>query len=939
MWIGSRREPDATAHNEVPETGAGAPDVIAALLVLFPAAVVAVPLVNRWGYRAALGLAGLTGLVFLRAFLHFPWSPETVLRETAAWAPSLGAEASFRLDGLSYGFTLLITGIGTLVLVYAAGYFRGKAGSGRIFGWLLFFLAAMLGLVWADNLILLFVFWELTSVASFMLIGFKHEDPAARASARQALAVTGAGGLAMLAGFLLLGMIGRDAGLSGLDAWTLSSLMGVEVAAHRLYVPALVLILAGAVTKSAQMPFHFWLPGAMTAPTPVSAYLHSATMVKAGIYLLARLHPMLGGTAAWTSILVVLGGVTMVVGAVLCAGKRDLKLILAYSTVSVLGILTLLLGLGTEPAIKAAVVFLFAHALYKAALFMVAGNVDAATGTRDVLQLGGLHGAMRWTAVAAFFAALSKAGAPPLFGFLGKELLYKAKLAPDAVTSVLLALAFLTNIVLVAMALVVAIWPFRGRRTEAAAGARRLPAAMVVGPLTLAVLGIFIGIVPGAFDAGLGSAAATAIAGHPVEMKLKLWHGVSPEALSVVGLSVLTLAAGFGVFLGLRRRIHLTGRIAAVVGRFGPREGFDATLAGAAGAGRRVVALLLGLGLRGAIAALLVMWFVVAIPVLGAGRPVLEMPAFTSFEEIALVLLIIGGGLLALVHRSSLAALASVGAAGLGMALTFAVFGAPDLAMTQIMVEILSLIVLLLVLRRAPALVRGRAPVVRAGRALVALGVGAVMAVVTFLASRTGAAADTAAFYLERSYPAALGRNVVNTILVDFRALDTLGEIAVVAVAGLGVIVLLGRGHRSRGEPVPNGPILRAATRFLMVVLVLFSAFLLLRGHNEPGGGFAGGLVLAAGFAIHLLTFGPAATRALVGMRPEALIGGGLIASLAAGLVGLAGRGSFLASLWLPFEVPGIGKVGTVLLFDLGIYLVVFGVAVSIMLLLSKEET
>jgi multicomponent Na+:H+ antiporter subunit A len=842
------------------------------------------------------------------------------------------------MDGLSYGFTLLITGIGTLVLVYAAGYFRGKAGTGRIFGWLVFFLAAMLGLVWSDNLILLFVFWELTSIASFMLIGFKHEDPASRASARQALAVTGAGSLAMLAGFLVLAMIGRDSGLSGVEALTVSSLVDVDVAGHRLYLPALVLILAGAVTKSAQMPFHFWLPGAMTAPTPVSAFLHSATMVKAGVYLLARMHPVLGSTPEWTVILVVVGGVTMVVSAVLCAGKRDLKLILAYSTVSVLGILTLLLGLGTESAIKAAVVFLFAHALYKASLFMVAGNVDAATGTRDVVKLGGLSGAMRWTAVAALFAALSKAGAPPLFGFLGKELLYKAKLAPDPVSSTLLVLAFFTNIVLVAMALVVAIWPFWGRRTEAAAHVRRLPVTMVIGPLILAVLGIFIGIVPGTFDAGIGSATATAIAGYPVEMKLKLWHGLNPEALAVVGMSALTLAAGFGVFLALRRHIHLTGRLSKRLGRFGPRWLFDVTLEGAVWSGKRAVTLLLSLGLRGAVAALLVMLFLVAVPVLRLGLPTLESRTFLSLEEIALVLLIVGGGVLVLVHRSSLVALVSVGTSGLGLALLFAVFGAPDLAMTQIMVEVLALIVLLLVVRRVPALVAGRSKLAHVGRVAAALGVGVVMAAVTFHAAGTGAPADTAAFYLEQSYPTALGRNVVNTILVDFRALDTLGEIVVVAVAGLGVIVLMGRARWARDKSVVSGPILRSATRFLVVLLVLLSAFLLLRGHNEPGGGFAGGLVLTAGFALHLLTFGPSATRALVGVRPETLIGAGLVSSLAAGLAGFVSRGSFLASLWLPFSIPGLGKVGTVLLFDLGIYLIVFGVAISILLLLSKER-
>jgi multicomponent Na+:H+ antiporter subunit A len=364
----------------------------------------------------------------------------------------------------------------------------------------------------------------------------------------------------------------------------------------------------------------------------------------------------------------------------------------------------------------------------------------------------------------------------------------------------LLALAFFTNIVLVAMALVVAIWPFWGRRADLAVDVRRLPVTMAVGPMVLAVLGIFIGIAPSTFDAGIGSATATAIAGYPVEMKLKLWHGLNPEALAVVGLSALTLAAGFGVFLGLRGRIHLTGRFAEQVGRFGPSRFFDAALKGAAGSGTRAVNLLLTLGLRGAVAALVVMWFLVAVPALQIGWPTVESGTFGRLEEIALVVLIIGGGVLVLVHRSPLVALASVGASGLGLALLFAVFGAPDLAMTQIMVEVLALIVLLLVVRRAPRLAAGRSRLVRVGRAAVALGVGAVMAVVTFWVATARAPADTASFYLEQSYPSALGRNVVNTILVDFRALDTLGEIVVVAVAGLGVLVLLGRASRKRGR-------------------------------------------------------------------------------------------------------------------------------------------
>jgi len=337
-------------------------------------------------------------------------------------------DLSFALDGLSLAFVLLVSGIGALVLIYSGAYLGEQPGGGRFFAYLLLFMGSMLGLVLSDNVITLFVFWELTSISSYLLIGFHHHTETSRASALKALLVTGAGGLLLLAGLLLMMLAAVQLGLPFEKAGRISALFSVDFRQHPLYLPILVLLLLGAFTKSAQVPFHFWLPAAMAAPTPVSAYLHSATMVKAGVYLLARFHPILGDTIQWETLMIGVGVLTTLVGAIMATGQRDLKRILAYSTISVLGILTTLLGVGTVLAVEAAVVFLVAHALYKAALFMVAGNIDHETGTRDVTRLGGLRSLMPVTAITGILASLIKAGSPPMFGFIGKEALYTATL-------------------------------------------------------------------------------------------------------------------------------------------------------------------------------------------------------------------------------------------------------------------------------------------------------------------------------------------------------------------------------------------------------------------------------------------------------------------------------------------------------------------------------
>jgi multicomponent Na+:H+ antiporter subunit A len=754
--------------------------------------------------RGALGwiVGALPAGLFVWFLRYLPLGPGDAVRESIPWAPGLGAELAVSLDGLSATFALLVTGIGALVLVYAGAYMKGHPRRARLLALLQLFLGAMLGLVLADNLISLFVFWELTSVCSFLLIGLEHEKAKARDAAKQALLVTGAGGLCLLGGVVLLGLAGAEQGLTGGDAWRLSSLAGVELRESALYPAMLILLVLGAATKSAQFPFHFWLPSAMAAPTPVSALLHSATMVKAGVYLLARLHPMLGGTDLWQATLIPVGALTMVVAAVVALGQRDLKRILAYSTVSVLGMLVSLLGAGIEKAVEAVIVLLVAHALYKAALFMVAGNLDHETGTRDVTVLRGLRRLMPFTFAAGFVAALSKAGAPPMFGFVGKELLYDFKLSPDNARNILILAAVATNVILVATALLVGLRPFIGERTETPKAPHEAPPGMLLGPLLLATTGLFIGLFPAFFDESLGSATATAILGVPTTMKLKLFHGVSLAALSVLGLSAVTVATGIWLY-------HRTTRWTAPLGRFvercqahGPEAWYVAGLRGLDAGARRLTRLVQTGILRHYVMVLLVVAVVLVAPPLvrALHDGPLDLGSAVRLEELLLVVLATAGALFAIRSKGRLTAVASLGVTGAVVGLVYLLFGAPDLSITQLMVETLSVILFVLVFHHLPPFVTRSRPLRVGFDAIVAAVAGATMAGLTLVLASVNLDPAASRYYLETSQPEAHGRNVDNVILVDFRAIDTLGEITVLAAGGLGVYVMLKLVARRRKE-------------------------------------------------------------------------------------------------------------------------------------------
>ncbi len=760
-------------------------------------------------YRTARGATGwLLALLPLGLAVYFgSHLPAIAAGEDVeyhfAWAPALQVDLSLRLDGLSLLFTLLISGIGALILVYAGGYLAGHRQLGRLYAFLLMFMASMLGLVLADNLLGLFVFWELTSISSYLLIGFDHEREQARASALQALLVTGGGGLALLAGLLLLGHAGGSFELSALVD------QASQIQSHPLYLPALVLILLGCFTKSAQFPFHFWLPGAMEAPTPVSAYLHSATMVKAGIYLMARLSPALAGTDAWLWIVGGVGTITMLAGGWLALQQSDLKRLLAYSTVSALGMLTLLLGVGGEAAIYAAMVFLLGHALYKGALFQIAGTLDHETGTRNVDQLRGLARALPITAIAAAIAALSMAGLPPLLGFIAKELFYEATL-PGPAAVWLTTAAVVSNMMLVAVALLVGLRPFFGKRLPTPKHPHEAPLSLWLGSTTLAGLSLVFGLWPAWGADPLVLSATAAVLGQSIDMHLALWHGWG----TALALSGITLAGGIACFAmrGIFRTIGRWGNWAA---NWGPAGWYSLALRGLNGVASLQTRLLQSGYLRYYL-------MIIFAATLGLSSATLLLFVGNSelgrdlsnlrFYDVGLVVLILLAALAATLMKTRLAAIAALGVVGYGVALVFVMFGAPDVAMTQFLVETLTVIVFVLVFYHLPASSVVCGKLARLRDAAFALAMGSLMTALVLVASEVQFHPTISTYYSQHSAKEAHGRNIVNVILVDFRGLDTLGEITVLAVAGIGVYALLKLRPKNSIENTPPSVVPNAST-------------------------------------------------------------------------------------------------------------------------------
>ena len=702
-----------------------------------------------------------------------------------AWVPSLGISLDFYIDGLSLLFLLLISVIGVFVTWYAAGYLAGKKDLGRFYLYLFGFMGAMLGVVSSDHLVLLFVFWELTSISSYLLIGYYHNDAKSRAAALQALLVTGAGGLCLLAGVILLGNLAGTFKIS-----ELLQMDAAVLAAQPGFTTILILILLGAFTKSAQFPFHFWLPNAMAAPAPVSAYLHSATMVKAGIFLLARLFPLLSASPLWFPIVAPVGAVTMILGVVMALGQNDLKKILAYTTVAVLGTLTMLLGIGTELAVKAAMAYLLAHALYKAALFMTSGSVDHETGTRDPELLGGLRRVMPFTAAAALIGGLSMAGVPMLLGFVSKEYFYKALLDAPGAGVWWEVLGVSASVVMVALAITAGIRPFWGEFRPTPKQAHEAPWTMWLGPLLLGVAGIKTGLFPSYAGAGLVGPAAGAVLGDAgFVADLKLWHGWT----MALGLSAVTVVLGLSLY-ALLPRIRASRGIYGRLARFGPERGYDNLLAGLLSFARWQTGVLQNGYLRNYIMTV-VLFTVVLVGWMLPG--VVPSPDWSTMVRpnvltVTVCLLIMAGAVFACLTSSRFTAILALGVVGIGIAMLYFMFSAPDLAMTQVLVETLTLVLFVLAFYRLPVFGNYSKKAVKVRDAIVAAVFGTVMAMVVLVEQSSRAADNNVSrFMSENSLTLANGRNVVNVILVDFRALDTLGEITVLAIAALGVFAMM----------------------------------------------------------------------------------------------------------------------------------------------------
>ncbi len=766
------------------------------LFLPFLAALAAPALVKRFGHNAAWIIAIAPAL----AFLHFArMLPEVaaggVVTGGYAWVPSFNLSFSWFIDGLSLTFALLITGIGMLVVLYAGGYMKGHPQQGRFLSFLLLFMGAMLGVVVSDSLLMLFVFWELTSITSFLLIGFDHERAASRRAALQALVVTGGGGLLLLAGLIFIWDI------SGITQLSMLVRGGDVLRDSPFYLAALLLVLGGAFTKSAQFPFHFWLPNAMEAPTPVSAYLHSATMVKAGVYLLMRLNPVLGDTAAWQILLPFFGGLTMLTGALLAVRQTDLKLMLAYTTVSSLGLLVMLTGFGSAHAIEAAVLYLVAHSLFKGALFMVAGIIDHETGTRDVTKLGGLRKAMPITFAAALAAAISMAGLPPFFGFLAKEEIYDALAHANPRAVLFTGIALIGNALMFAVAFAVALKPFLGKPVKTPKHAHEGPVLLWLGPALLALKGLTIALFSAVAHFYISTPMASAIAGEarPVEISLIPHIGVP------LGLSLLTIALGIVFYNKLSTLRSLMDRSFKALGA-GPDRGFDVFIEMLVRMSFHITRLIQPGRLEFYVTATFAVIAAVLLVPLFLYDELPSMPGWPGdmqIHELTFIVIAVAGLVAVLTASSRLTAIIALGIQGFAVAVIFLLFGAPDLSFTQFMVETLSVVILTLVmtrLRLSPSDHRGLGQKLMDSTIAIACGMGFAL----FLMRATQASFDNrlTEFYNTYSKVIAHGANVVNVIIVDFRGTDTLGEIAVVMITGLAILALI----RIRPTAAIKGP-------------------------------------------------------------------------------------------------------------------------------------
>jgi multicomponent K+:H+ antiporter subunit A len=918
------------------------------LIVLLPLLMAVLPrLAGPRRRRLAAVLAACAPALSLALLLgHAPAVFDgAVVQAGGAWLPAIGLNLTFMLDGFGFLFALLILVIGLLVILYAHYYLSPEDDASRLLALLLLFMGSMLGVVLADNLLLLVVFWECTSLSSFLLIGFWRERSEARQGARMALTVTGAGGLALLAGVLLIGQICGSLELSEvLDQREL-------LQSHPLFPLALVLVLLGAFTKSAQFPFHFWLPHAMAAPTPVSAYLHSATMVKAGVFLLARMYPLLGGNDLWFLLVTGTGLVTLVLAAWVALFQQDLKGLLAYSTISHLGLITLLFGLDTPLAVVAGVFHIINHATFKASLFMAAGIIDHETGTRDLRRLNGLARFMPITATLVAVAAAAMAGVPLLNGFLSKEMMLAKTLAIDTGTWadwLVPAMATLAGAFAVAYSLrLVHDVFFNGEPVELVRKPHEPPRWMRVPVELLVVLCVLVGVFPNIVVAPLlDVAVAGVLLGNVPDYSVSLWHGFNLP----LAMSALALLLGTVLYFGLQRGYNL--HLYRDEGVSGKRL-FDRLVETSVSVARLLTGLVQNGSLQRSLwMMLVVVLFAGALPFFQDGYSIgdeLLLPS--NAAAVALWFALVAATMATVVlHRRRLLSLLALGAAGLLVSLAFVLFSAPDLALTQLAVEVVTVVLLMVALRHLPASTPSEGTLPRHLRdALLALAAGAGMAGLAY-AALTRPLASISTYFLEHAVPKGGGSNVVNVILVDFRGFDTLVEILVLAVAGLVIQALLAGfvapGPAQAADPQQARPLmLRALARLVLPFALAMSVYLFLRGHNQPGGGFVAGLVTAIALLVQYMAAGrdgvPGARRDGVPVRPlpageegfDRWIAAGMFAAAVTGLGAMAIGYPFLTSSYAYFDLPLLGKVplASAMFFDAGVYLTVVGSAMMML--------
>lgn len=713
-------------------------------------------------------------------------SQGNTIRESVQWVPSLSINFDFSLNGLSLLFSLLITGIGAIIFIYASSYLKGHIYQDRFLAYLCLFMSAMLGVVLSDNILLLFVFWELTSISSFFLIGFNNENADSRKSAITALSVTGLGGFFLLAGLILISQIAGTYSITDLKD---SSQLIIE---HPLYPLIIGLVFIGAFTKSAQFPFHFWLPGAMKAPTPVSAYLHSATMVKAGIFLLARFTPILGGTDAWSWTLMGVGGFTMLYTAFHSLFRTDLKGVLAYSTISALGILTFLIGLGTEEALIGACTFIVVHALYKATLFLVTGIIDHETGTRDLTKLSGLRKVLAPVFIAGVLAALSSAGLPLSIGFIGKDLIYEATLHADEHIAIYLTIAAVaTNMCLVAAGFLAGIKPFTGKPDPAFEKVHLPHSTMWVPPLVLAVAGFILGCFPAILGESIVSGVISSMTGEATAVHLKIWHGFN----LVLGLSMVTLAGGALLYV-INKPDHKKLQMLQRLNSWSPQSIFTRLSESFVAFSQRYTDVFHNGFLRSYLFKIIIFAEALLIYELVIGGPIYidyDQLSPITFHEAANVFILIGALVLTVTTSSRLTAVVGTSVVGYAICLMFVFYSAPDLAITQFTIDTLTVVLFVFVLFNLPSFLNfstnNKATVIR--DAFVAISFGAILSLIAIKVLQVPTEIEISDYYGRFAYELGKGKNVVNVILVDFRGFDTMFEIVVLSIAALGVYSLL----------------------------------------------------------------------------------------------------------------------------------------------------